>query len=211
MNSQPGYIQTLANMAGSQVGRGDNYYNMGRSGMMGLDQSLYSLNAQEKARADALSQANRDREANMIGGVMNMAGTAMGMEQSRRANNEFLTALGLRPNGNSALTSTNVNSSPVRQTPTNSDGSYSVMPDTEGSFSPEYYQAPDNRQFGTRSPEEENPDQSLDPRYTQGNMMNRDQYMQFLQQMFGGSPMSEGTGFYNSYNAGQKPDYYRGR
>jgi hypothetical protein len=211
MNSQPGYIQTLANMAGSQVGRGDNYYNMGRSGMMGLDQSLYSLNAQEKARADALSQANRDREANMIGGVMNMAGTAMGMEQSRRANNEFLTALGLRPNANSGINSGNVNSSPVRQTPTNPDGSYSVMPDTEGSFSPEYYQAPDNRQFGTRSPEEENPDQSLDPRYTQGNMMNRDQYMQFLQQMFGGSPMSEGTGFYNSYNAGQKPDYYRGR
>ena len=96
MNSQPGYIQALAGMAGSQIGRGDNYYNQGRSGMMGLDQSLYNLNAQEKARADALSQANRDREANMIGGVMNMAGTAMGMEQARRSNNDYLTALGLR-------------------------------------------------------------------------------------------------------------------
>lgn len=101
MNSQPGYIQALAGMAGSQIGRGDNYYNQGRSGMMGLDQSLYNLNAQEKARADALSQANRDREANMIGGVMNMAGTAMGMEQARRSNNDYLTALGLRGNAGS--------------------------------------------------------------------------------------------------------------
>jgi hypothetical protein len=96
MNQQPGYIQAIAGMAGSQINRGDNYYNQGRSGMMGLDQNLYNLNAQEKARADAMSQQNRDREANMIGGVMNMAGTAMGMEQSRRSNNDYLTALGLR-------------------------------------------------------------------------------------------------------------------
>jgi len=101
MNSQPGYIQALAGMAGSQINRGDNYYNQGRSGMMGLDQNLYNLNAQEKARADALSQQNRDREANMIGGIMNMAGTAMGMEQSRRSNNDYLTALGLRGNAGS--------------------------------------------------------------------------------------------------------------
>lgn len=101
MNQQPGYIQALAGMAGSQIGRGDNYYNQGRSGMMGLDQNLYNLNAQEKARADAMSQQNRDREANMIGGVMGMAGTAMGMEQSRRSNNDYLTALGLRGNAGS--------------------------------------------------------------------------------------------------------------
>lgn len=193
MNSQPGYIQALAGMAGSQIGRGDNYYNQGRSGMMGLDQSLYNLNAQEKARADALSQANRDREANMIGGVMNMAGTAMGMEQSRRSQNEFLTALGLRQNANNGITTGAVNSSPIRQTPTNPDGSFSVMPDTEGSFSPTPYQTPDTRAFGGRSPGEEENDYSLDPKYNQRNMISRDDYMQFLQRMFGGSPMGEGS------------------
>lgn len=93
MNAQPGYIQALAGMAGSQINRGDNYYNMGRQGMMGLDQGLYSLNAQEKARADAMAQQNRDREANMIGGIMNMAGTAAGMEQSRRQNRDYMNAL----------------------------------------------------------------------------------------------------------------------
>jgi len=93
MNSQPGYIQALAGMAGSQINRGDNYYNQGRSGMMGLDQNLYNLNAQEKARADAMSQQNRDRESQMIGGVMNMAGTAAGMEQSRRQNRDYMSAL----------------------------------------------------------------------------------------------------------------------
>jgi len=93
MNSQPGYIQALAGMAGSQINRGDNYYNMGRQGMMGLDQNLYNLNAQEKARADAMSQHNRDREASMIGGVMNMAGTAAGMEQSRKQNRDYMNAL----------------------------------------------------------------------------------------------------------------------
>lgn len=93
MNSQPGYIQALAGMAGSQINRGDNYFNMGRQGMMGLDQNLYNLNAQEKARADAMSQQNRDREANMIGGIMNMAGTAAGMEQSRRQNRDYMNAL----------------------------------------------------------------------------------------------------------------------
>ncbi len=93
MNQQPGYIQALAGMAGSQINRGDNYYNQGRQGMMGLDQNLYNLNAQEKARADAMSQQNRDREASMIGGVMNMAGTAAGMEQSRRQNRDYMNAL----------------------------------------------------------------------------------------------------------------------
>jgi hypothetical protein len=93
MNQQPGYIQALAGMAGSQINRGDNYYNQGRQGMMGLDQNLYNLNAQEKARADAMSQQNRDREASMIGGVMNMAGTAAGMEQSRRQNRDYMSAL----------------------------------------------------------------------------------------------------------------------
>lgn len=93
MNSQPGYINQLSGMIGGQINRGQGLFNTGRQSMMGLDQNLYNLNAQEKARADAVSQQNRDREANMIGGVMNLAGTAAGMEQSRRQNRDYMNAL----------------------------------------------------------------------------------------------------------------------
>jgi hypothetical protein len=93
MNSQPGYINQLSGMIGGQINRGQNMFNMGRQGMMGLDQNLYNLNAQEKARADAISQANRTREAQMISGVANLAGTAAGMEQSRKQNRDYMNML----------------------------------------------------------------------------------------------------------------------
>ena len=93
MNSQPGYINQLSGMIGGQINRGQGMFNQGRQGMMGLDQGLYNLNAQEKARADALSQANRARESQMIGGVANLAGTAAGMEQSRKQNRDYMEML----------------------------------------------------------------------------------------------------------------------
>lgn len=93
MNSQPGYINQLSGMIGGQINRGQNLFNVGRQGMMGIDQNLYNLNAQEKARADALSQANRAREAQMISGVANLAGTAAGMEQSRKQNRDYMNML----------------------------------------------------------------------------------------------------------------------
>lgn len=93
MNSQPGYINQLSGMIGGQINRGQGLFNQGRQGMMGLDQNLYNLNAQEKARADANAQANRAREAQMIGGVANLAGTAAGMEQSRKQNRDYMNML----------------------------------------------------------------------------------------------------------------------
>jgi len=93
MNSQPGYINQLSGMIGNQINRGQNMFNMGRQGMMGLDQNLYNLNAQEKARADAMAQANRNREAQMISGVANLAGTAAGMEQSRKQQRDYMNML----------------------------------------------------------------------------------------------------------------------
>ena len=93
MNSQPGYINQLSGMIGGQINRGQGMFNQGRQGMMGLDQGLYNLNAQEKARADALSQANRARESQMISGVANLAGTAAGMEQSRKQNRDYMEML----------------------------------------------------------------------------------------------------------------------
>lgn len=103
MNSQPGYINQLSGMIGGQINRGQGLFNAGRQGMMGLDQNLYNLNAQEKARADAMAQHNRDREANMIGGVMNLAGTAAGMEQSRKQNRDYMNALFPGAGGNSDI------------------------------------------------------------------------------------------------------------
>ena len=93
MNSQPGYINQLSGMIGGQINRGQGMFNQGRQGMMGLDQGLYNLNAQEKARADSLSQANRARESQMISGVANLAGTAAGMEQSRKQNRDYMEML----------------------------------------------------------------------------------------------------------------------
>lgn len=93
MNQQPGYINQLAGMIGGQINRGQGLLNQGRQGMFGIDQTMYNLNAQEKARADALSQANRAREAQMISGVANLAGTAAGMEQSRKQNRDYMNML----------------------------------------------------------------------------------------------------------------------
>jgi len=91
---QPQYINALQGMIGNQIGRGQNLFNQGRSGMMGIDQQMYNLNAQEKARADSISQNNRDREAMALGGIANLAGTAMGMEQSRGQFNDMMKLYG---------------------------------------------------------------------------------------------------------------------
>lgn len=91
---QPQYINALQGMIGNQINRGQNLFNQGRSGMMGIDQQMYNLNAQEKARADALAQANRDREAMALGGIANLAGTALGMEQSRGQFNDMMKLYG---------------------------------------------------------------------------------------------------------------------
>lgn len=91
---QPQYINALQGMIGNQINRGQNLFNQGRSGMMGIDQQMYNLNAQEKARADAISQNNRDREAMALGGIANLAGTALGMEQSRGQFNDMMKLYG---------------------------------------------------------------------------------------------------------------------
>lgn len=108
MNSQPGYINQLSGMIGGQINRGQGMFNQGRQGMFGVDQTMYNLNSQEKARADALSQANRAREAQMISGVANLAGTAAGMEQSRKQNRDYMQML--YGNNNPSSDSTGVSS-----------------------------------------------------------------------------------------------------
>jgi hypothetical protein len=142
MNQQPGYIQALAGMAGSQINRGDNYYNQGRQGMMGLDQNLYNLNAQEKARADAMSQNNRDREAMALGGIANLAGTAMGMEQSRGQFDDMMKlygdGAGMRQMGDGFT-----NQGPMMQNPDfggvglNPQGNYDVQAGAGSGYRPE--------------------------------------------------------------------------
>lgn len=84
MNQQPGYINQLSGMIGNQINRGQGLFNAGRSGTMGLDQQMYSLNAQEKARADALSQANRDREAAAMGGIAQLGMSYLGDQANER-------------------------------------------------------------------------------------------------------------------------------
>lgn len=78
MNQQPGYINQLSGTIGNQINRGQGLFNAGRQGTMNLDQNMYNLNAQEKARADQLSQANRDREAAAIGGIAQLGATYLG-------------------------------------------------------------------------------------------------------------------------------------
>jgi len=124
MNSQPGYINQLSGMIGGQINRGQGMFNQGRQGMMGLDQGLYNLNAQEKARADALSQANRARESQMIGGIANLAGTAAGMEQSRKQNRDYMNML--YGNGRSATTP-DVGGSGMQNIPVDSGGNYDIQ------------------------------------------------------------------------------------
>ena len=91
---QPQLIGQLQGAVGNQINRGDRYVNTGRQGMFNVDQNLYNMNAGEQRQNQAISQANRDREAMAIGGVANLAGTAMGMEQSRRDMNRFMDMYG---------------------------------------------------------------------------------------------------------------------
>ena len=113
---QPQYINALQGMIGNQIGRGQNLYNQGRSGMMGIDQQMYNLNAQEKARADSISQNNRDREAMALGGIANLAGTAMGMEQSRGQFNDMMKLYG-DGSGMTAMGDGFTNQNPIMQDP----------------------------------------------------------------------------------------------
>jgi hypothetical protein len=209
MNSQPGYINQLSGMIGGQINRGQGLFNQGRQGMMGLDQNLYNLNSQEKARADALSQANRAREAQMIGGVANLAGTAAGMEQSRKQNRDYMNMLygdnNTSTSGNNPSGSVPPNLS-FDDTPMNPDGSYSVLPPGEGSTSAvPFSNAPQPGDLGF-DPERDaqnydpninavnsrsTPDffnaQQFGQQFTAPPQMNSSNYPQFLQQMFQGN------------------------
>lgn len=91
---QPQLIGQLQGAIGNQINRGDRYVNTGRQGMFNVDQNLYNMNSAEQRQNQAVSQANRDREAMALAGVANLAGTAMGMEQSRRDMNRFMDMYG---------------------------------------------------------------------------------------------------------------------
>ena len=209
MNSQPGYINQMAGMIGGQINRGQGLFNQGRQGMMGLDQNLYNLNAQEKARADALSQANRAREAQMIGGVANLAGTAAGMEQSRKQNREYMNMLygdtNTSTSGNNPSGSVPPNLS-FDNTPINPDGSYSVLPEGEGSTSAvPFSNSPQPGDLGfdpERDAQDYDPNinatnsrstpdffnaQQFGQQFTSPPQMSSADYPQFLQQMFQGN------------------------
>ena len=210
MNSQPGYINQLSGMIGGQINRGQGLFNQGRQGMMGLDQNLYNLNAQEKARADALSQANRAREAQMIGGVANLAGTAAGMEQSRKQNRDYMNMLygdtDTSTSGSNPSGSVPPNLS-FDNTPMNPDGSYSVLPpDYEGSASvvpfsnalqpgqPGYDPERDAQNYdpninaaNSRSTPDFFNAQQFGQQFTTPPQMSSSDYPRFLQQMFQGN------------------------
>ena len=210
MNSQPGYINQLSGMIGGQINRGQGMFNQGRQGMMGLDQGLYNLNAQEKARADSLSQANRARESQMISGVANLAGTAAGMEQSRKQNRDLMNMFYGNTNDNSTAGSNPSGSAPpnlsFNDTPMNPDGSYSVLPPGEGStsvvpftnspkpgefgFDPEAdaqnYDPNVNAQNSRSTPDFFNA-QQFGQQFTAPPQMSSNDYPRFLQQMFQGN------------------------
>jgi hypothetical protein len=210
MNSQPGYINQLSGMIGGQINRGQGMFNQGRQGMMGLDQGLYNLNAQEKARADSLSQANRARESQMISGVANLAGTAAGMEQSRKQNRDLMNMFYGNTNDNSTAGSNPSGSAPpnlsFNDTPMNPDGSYSVLPPGEGSTSVvPFTNSPKPGEFG-HDPEADvqnydpnvnaqnsrsTPDffnaQQFGQQFTAPPQMSSNDYPRFLQQMFQGN------------------------
>jgi hypothetical protein len=95
MNQQPGYINQLSGMIGSQINRGQGLFNAGRAGTMGLDQQLYGLNAQEKARADALSQGNRDREAAALGGIAQLGMSYLGDQANERQMDRLMKMYGM--------------------------------------------------------------------------------------------------------------------
>jgi len=94
MAMQPQLIGQLQGAIGSQINRGDRLINTGRQGMFSVDQNLYNMNSAEQRQNQAVSQANRDREAMALGGVANLAGTALGMEQSRRDMNKYMDLYG---------------------------------------------------------------------------------------------------------------------
>lgn len=139
---QPQYINALQGMIGNQIGRGQNLYNQGRSGMMGIDQQMYNLNAQEKARADSISQNNRDREAMALGGIANLAGTAMGMEQSRGQFNDMMKLYG-DGSGMTAMGDGFMNQGPMMQDPNFGgvglapQGNYDMQADPRTGFRPD--------------------------------------------------------------------------
>jgi len=95
MNQQPGYINQLSGMIGNQINRGQGLFNQGRSGMMGVDQQMYSMNAQEKARADALAQANRDREAAAMGGIAQLGMSYLGDQANERQMDRLMKMYGM--------------------------------------------------------------------------------------------------------------------
>lgn len=209
MNSQPGYINQLSGMIGGQINRGQNLFNMGRQGMMGLDQNLYNLNAQEKARADALSQANRAREAQMIGGIANLAGTAAGMEQSRKQNRDYMNML----YGNSrSATTPDVGGLGMQNIPVDANGNYDIetmramgMLSTANDMPPPTYSPVD-----------------VAPRYPLGTPIQRPQGipMGFPEGNYEDdpvtgerrwNPMAMGDPAYDPYNSGNNWTNYRGR
>lgn len=201
MNSQPGYINQLSGMIGGQINRGQNLFNMGRQGMMGLDQGLYNLNAQEKARADALSQANRAREAQMIGGIANLAGTAAGMEQSRKQNRDYMNML--YGNGRSATTP-DVGGSGMQNIPVDAGGNYDI--DTM-------------RAMGMVSTVDDMPPMAaqnlyptgtVNPMYPTGPRMGIPPGLQGFGIEYPEDPAYEGSNSFMPYNAGRKVDSFRG-
>jgi hypothetical protein len=95
MNQQPGYINQLSGMIGNQINRGQGLFDQGRQNMFQLDQNMYNLNAQEKARADQLSQANRDREAAAIGGIAQMGMSYLGDQANERQMDRLMKMYGM--------------------------------------------------------------------------------------------------------------------
>lgn len=192
MNSQPGYINQLSGMIGNQINRGQGLFNTGRQGMIGLDQTLYNLNAQEKARADANAQANRTREAQMISGVANLAGTAAGMEQSRKQNRDYMNML--YGNDNNSFT------------PMTPDGSQNLPVMPNGQLDIETMRA-----MGMISTPEDMPPSELYPTgvingfpgYSTGTLAPRQPYQ--FNPNEGSQSIAPYAGGY-----GQKPDWWRG-
>jgi hypothetical protein len=95
MNQQPGYINQMSGMIGNQINRGQGLFNQGRQNMFQLDQNMYNLNAQEKARADALSQANRDREGAAMGGIAQLGMSYLGDQANQSQMDRLMKMYGM--------------------------------------------------------------------------------------------------------------------
>jgi len=94
MNQQPGYINQISGMIGNQINRGQGLFDQGRQNMFQLDQNMYNLNAQEKARDDALSQSNRDREAAAMGGIAQLGASYLGDQANERQMDRLMQMYG---------------------------------------------------------------------------------------------------------------------